>query len=694
MVRRALFLSLQGADWAIRLGLMQGNPTISWRLRTAACLMLAGAAPLAAQPVTPPAPARQERPIEVFAALPAFSGPRLSPDGTRIAVKLTTRGQQVLAIISLAEPGARPALIIGDPSIDINSWTWVNDDWLVLGVGTMDRIEAAQDLEQEVYVTRLIGVDRQARTMNRLGWDNAAQMASDIVWVARDGSPRLLFAKQTSFYLGADFWPKVFEADISTGRTRQVVGSQEYVLNWFADASGAVRMGYGYNDRTGAARLIYRATGEGSFQTIARANTRHDESVPAPVMFLPDTSRAVAISDEDGFDAIYEMSLPDLTLGRRIYGVAGYDVEALYPTPAGDRISGILHTGRRPTVVWRDLPMRQAQANLDVTFGEGNAQIISWSRDRSRLLVRVGGPSQAGAYYSMDVAANATTLVGWLSDTLRDQQLAPVRTIRYRARDGVEIEAVLTLPPGREARGLPVIVMPHGGPYARDDESWDWMTQFLADRGYAVIQPNYRGSSGYGARFAELGRGEWGRKMQDDLDDALAWLATEGIGDRTRACILGASYGGYAALRAAQRTPQLYRCAVSYAGVSDLGALARYDRSFLNSRGRGQWLTAQAPDFRSVSPINFAADFSIPVLMMHGDRDLVVPVAESRRMAARLRSAGKAHSYIEQAGADHHFSRTADRLQFLQQVDAFLDRYNPSEANRPPATSPAPAPAL
>jgi dipeptidyl aminopeptidase/acylaminoacyl peptidase len=193
-----------------------------------------------------------------------------------------------------------------------------------------------------------------------------------------------------------------------------------------------------------------------------------------------------------------------------------------------------------------------------------------------------------------------------------------------------------------------------------------------------VVQPNYRGSSGYGTRFAELGRGEWGRKMQDDVDDGLAHLARQGMADASRACIVGASYGGYAALRAAQRAPQLYRCAMSYAGVSDLAATSRYDRNFFNSRGRRQWLSTQAPDFRDVSPLNHAADFTIPVLLMHGDRDVVVPVSESRRMAERLRSAGKPHRYIEQRGGDHHFSRGDDRLQFLRELEAFLDQHNPA----------------
>lgn len=352
---------------------------------------------LAQPPATPPAssaPAaqpsaagRQERPIEIFAMLPRFTDARLSPDGTRLAVKTRIQDQQVLAIVSLTEPDARPAFVAADEAVDINSWSWVNDDWLVVRVGTRDEYEG-----QEIYVSRLLGIDRQARTMNRLGWQNAAQLADDIVWIARDGSPRLLFAMQTAFY-GPNFWPKVYEADVSTGRLRQVVGGRDHVMNWFADPRGTVRMGYGYDDETGAARLLYRAGPDDSFQTIARANVRREESVPMPAMFLPDSSRAIAISDRDGFDAVYEMSLPDLALGRRLFAVEGYDVEGLYPTSAGDRISGISYTTQRATTAWRDLPMRQAQANLDVTFGEGHARIISWSRDRSRLLVLVGRPN-------------------------------------------------------------------------------------------------------------------------------------------------------------------------------------------------------------------------------------------------------------------------------------------------------------
>lgn len=202
--------------------------------------------------------------------------------------------------------------------------------------------------------------------------------------------------------------------------------------------------------------------------------------------------------------------------------------------------------------------------------------------------------------------------------------------------------------------------------------------QFLAWRGYAVIQPNYRGSTGFGTALVEKGYGEWGLKMQDDLNDAVTHLADAGIADPKRVCIAGASYGGYAAMRGAQRDGKLFRCAISYAGVSDLGALARYDsQSLLGAEYRAD-LKEKAPDFDAVSPLRHPEEFSTPILIMHGKLDLRVPVKQSRDMAEKLKDAGKNYRYVEQPLGDHHFSREADRLQFLKEMDAFLQQYNPS----------------
>ena len=212
----------------------------------------------------------------------------------------------------------------------------------------------------------------------------------------------------------------------------------------------------------------------------------------------------------------------------------------------------------------------------------------------------------------------------------------------------------------------------------RDSESWDWWVQFLAAKGYAVVQPNYRGSAGFGKAHQNLGDRQWGRTMQDDLNDAITHLAKEGIIDPKRVCMAGGSYGGYAAMRAAQRDGALYRCTISFAGVSDLGALARFDRSSLFGKELVSNLKSKAPDFESVSPLRAPEQFSTPILIIHGKNDLRVPVEQSRKMAAKLKEAGKDHRYIEQPLGDHHFSRQEDRLQFLQEMESFLAKHNPA----------------
>lgn len=281
------------------------------------------------------------------------------------------------------------------------------------------------------------------------------------------------------------------------------------------------------------------------------------------------------------------MSLPDLKLGRRLYGLDRYDIDSVHLNPARDGVEGVGVTERYGRTVWLDPRLAKLQAEADTALGSRRGRFVQWNRDRTKFLVRVGNASQAGALFCWDPAEGVMRRIDGINDALKGRTLNLVRTVEYKARDGTAVEAILTLPRNRFARALPIIVMPHGGPFARDAEEWDWWTQFLAESGYLVIQPNYRGSSRYGSAFAKLGRGQWSLKMQDDRDDALAWTAKEGIANPKRACMVGASYEGYAAMCATQRGGGLYRCAVSYAGVSDLAAMRRYDSRFLGGKFAG-----------------------------------------------------------------------------------------------------------
>ncbi|NWK94902.1 S9 family peptidase [Sphingobium lactosutens] len=643
--------------------------------------LLAGVAGLwtmaaSAQTAAPAGPGQWT--IQDFSALPLMDRPALSPDGLHIASRAAVAGEQRMVIADVHE-GPNRIRMLGLGENDLNWWKWVNDDWLIAGVGNETNVQG-----MPWYLSRVISVKRDGSKVNVLAKNVAAQNADDVIWVARDGTPRILLSYQTSiYYSDAGFWPKVDEVDITTGRMRSVVAPRQYVRGWYADAAGNVRMGIGYNDATRTSKLLYRPDGKALFRVVDRADRRRDESLVVPLLFTADPARAIASDDHEGADALYELNLSTLELGQKIFAAPGFDLGGVEEDAAGTGLAGVRYTGDAPMVHWFDTNLAKIQADIDKAVGDRRARIVSTSRDGQRMIVHVGTADQPGAYYYYDTAAGAMSLLSKVSDRFPVKaRLSPVKTIRYKARDGLEIAAVLTLPAGREAKKLPLILMPHGGPFARDAEEWDWWVQFLAWRGYAVLQPNYRGSSGYGTAFAAKGEGQWGLAMQDDLNDAVDWAVEQGLADPRRVCMVGASYGGYAAMRAAQRDGAKYRCAVSYAGVSDLGAMMRYDGRFLNHGGRKDWLKEQAPDFAAVSPINFAAQFSTPILLMHGRKDRRVQVGQSREMAEKLKAAGKVagrdYLYVEQPLADHFFTREADRLEFLEKLDAFLKDHNPA----------------
>lgn len=633
------------------------------------CLVCAAIAAVSANTSVAAAPLPDAVSIEAFAILPEVEGAQLSPDGTKIAAKFAINGRKTLVVMSLVGGGQPAILQMG--KVDVNWWRWVGNDWLTIGLGAQQMIRG-----EEMYITRTLGVSSDLKKINKLDWYRSGQFADDVIWAARDGSPRIYLSKQTGFDTEDQWLPSVHEFDVSTGKSKQVTGPSTDVFDWFADPTGNVRLGSGYSSTSKRFFTLYRGAEGGSFRTIA-SSKKEEDSTTYPAIFRSDGS-AIAVDDADGRYAVYEMALPSFTLGRKIFAAPDYDAGHLYLNAAGNDLVGVGLTERKYRIIWLDPAMKKLQRELDALDNSGNARIIDWSRDLKTILVRVGSASQASGLFVWTPAQGQARLVSWNNDILKDRKLSPVTTVNFSARDGTPIEAVLTLPRRREAKNLPFIVMPHGGPFARDDESFDWWAQYLAEQGYAVIQPNYRGSSGYGRDFSKLGEGQWGLKMQDDLNDALAWAVKQGIADPKRACMIGASYGGYAAMRAAQRDGSLYRCAISYAGVSDLSAMTRYDSQFLFGDVRKKWLRKQAPDSKGVSPRFGASSFSAPILIAHGVEDKRVPVKQSRMMVGELKKAGKQYEYLEQPEGDHYFSRGEDRLQFLKAMKAFLDKHNPA----------------
>jgi dipeptidyl aminopeptidase/acylaminoacyl peptidase len=318
-------------------------------------------------------------------------------------------------------------------------------------------------------------------------------------------------------------------------------------------------------------------------------------------------------------------------------------------------------------------------------FKDQQVSLVSWTPDLRKLILYVAGPGNPGGYYIADTTTKRVDPIGAAYPKVTASDVGTVRFVDYKAADGLDIQGVLTLPRGKPEKNLPLIVFPHGGPRAHDDLSFDWWAQALASRGYAVLQPNFRGSTGYGRAFLEAGYGEWGAKMQTDLSDGVADLARQGVIDPKRVCIVGASYGGYAALAGVSLQKGVYRCAVSVAGLSDLpGRLhdetLRYGERSTAIRDRKRLYGVDSendPKLRARSPAAHADAVQVPVLLIHGKDDTVVPFSESQKMASALRSAGKPYEIVALDGEDHNLSKSVTRQQMLTATVAFLEKNNP-----------------
>ena len=631
-------------------------------------LLVAGllASTAAAEPIPP------KYDVAAFGRLPMIEDAEISPDGTAIAAKLVVDGQQQFAVIPLA--AGTKAAITGLGSISLGRFRWVNNDRVIASILSTDNIEG-----RLIRVSRLLSLGRTASAPLKLDWQPGAQDGSDVIWVPRDGSASILLATRTTVYTNFDgYWPRVDLVNATTGKVKTIQNAREGIQDWYADHRGNIRMGFGYSKDTNRGYLVYRPTTDVPFKVIDRAAYSKDQDLIEPVLFLDEPNKLIVESDHEGRSGYYKYDFVDGKFAETIFSRPKYDIGQAILSADGSTIAGVRWVDDRVRTEWFDADLKQLQLDLDKSVPGRFAHIASMDAERNRMLVEVSSPTSPPAWWVMDRDTGKMSKFGSSNDSLKGAVLAPMKPVSYKARDGLDIPAYLTLPVGREAKNLPLVVMPHGGPAARDHLGYDYWVQFLANRGYAVLQPNYRGSTGYGSDFQDKGDGQWGLAMQDDVTDGVKWAVAQGLVDAKRVCIVGGSYGGYTALQGAVRDPDLYRCAVSFAGVSDMAVQSRYDDKFLYRKIAKRERKRAAPDFAAISPANFAAGIKIPVLLIHGKKDLSVPYDQSVRMNAAMIKAKKYVEFVTQPEGDHHLSRQVDRIEFLTRLETFLTKWNPA----------------
>jgi dipeptidyl aminopeptidase/acylaminoacyl peptidase len=623
---------------------------------------------------------------KAFGVRPAAFSVDLSPTGKRLALLVPGPGRStVLRVIDLRTVTVTN-VIKSDGNPDSLHWcTFASDDQLICQFGG----NARSGYGPVIGVTRLVAVSADGKAVKSLG----QKEHSDSTFRQVDGSiVDWLPDAQGSVLMERYYVPEVSETgnynretreglgvdrlDISTLKITHVESPRPAAVDYVTDGRGNVRIIQTTDhDNEGMLRgldhFLYRASDTRTWKPLGDYDDKAESGID-PVAVDGTLNAAYVLRKVSGRDALFTVKLDGSGATSQVAANPQVDIDSVVRIGRGQRVIGYTYADERRHSVYFDPEFASLHASLAKALGLPMVDFEGASADGSQLLVFASSDSDPGHYYVFDKATRHMDEVAALRPALNGRKLAAVATVSVPAADRVQIPAYLTLPPSGAQKNLPAIVLPHGGPSARDEWGFDWVAQFLAARGYAVIQPNYRGSAGYGDDWrGKNGFRDWKTSI-GDITAAAHYLVNQGIADPKRLAIVGWSYGGYAALQSVGVEPTLYKAAVAIAPVTDLGLLKTEARDFTNQNLVAAFV-GSGSNVTDGSPVHHAADIKVPVLMFHGDLDTNVDVAQSQRMEAALRSAGDKAELVRFPGLDHQLNDSDARTQMLTRIGEFLD---------------------
>jgi dipeptidyl aminopeptidase/acylaminoacyl peptidase len=607
------------------------------------------------------AQAQTAPPVEAYGRLPAVSGVSISPNGERLLVGVSEGDASAFQVINLAT--GQTEHNYGIPAeLRFEGVGWADDGHALLMVGRAVIHGGSQRRQASTVIGFTLSNRRQRDLEVRAGLRPVPGESGVAFGLAFDESGRLA----------------VHRVNLENGAARRIVSAVQDTADVVFNDQGELLARVDSDQETNRWSLhVYNGT---NVQGIIDEPTDIGLEPLGLEGVLAD-GRVVAIGRRQNEPRARMIAVSSSGQIEVIAENERYDIGGAIREPRTNRVVGVTWLEDLPKQRFFDPALQAVADRVSQFFASGYGVITSWSQDRSRFVVFAETSRDAGAFYLFEPASSNMRLIRRLYPELTTEAaIGDRQSINYRSRDGTQIPAYLTLPAGG-GRNLPLVLLPHGGPHARDQYGFDWWAAFLAARGYAVLQPNFRGSTGYGYDWFNAGRNNWGDGiMQTDIEDGVDALIRAGIADSGRVCIVGASYGGYAALAGATLTPDRYRCAISIAGVSDLPRMVEVTARDSGSRfsGISDWWSGSMGDAerqRRVSPVNHAEQVRAQVLLMHGDNDSVVPLEQSQRMVSAMRSAGKETRLVVLTGEDHNLSNASTRIQMLREMETFLAQH-------------------
>lgn len=639
----------------------------------AALMLLPGAAPA--------------DPAVAFGQRESVQDIRLSPDGAKIAyVAPAPQGQaSALYTVDLASGVSVVTTRVDGRSQRLGGCNWVSNSRLVCAVWAVAKLEG-----QPVGVSRLVALDSDGRNVEALVQQeslyqryNPLHDGGVIDWLpGSDGTVLMAQVFVPELRTGTNLARKenglgVVRVDTrSPGKRSIIVDPKLNAVEYISDGRGVVRIMGTRADRGATGMLgnqisyFYRTGSSGEWRPFGKYDVLTREGLN-PYAVDATLNAAYAFEKLNGRAALYRVALDGSHRKELLASHDQVDIDALISIGRAGRVVGASYATDRRRAIYFDPSFKALSASLSKALpGNPMIRFVDASEDESKLLIWAGSDTDPGRYFIYDKTAKKMADIMLSRPQLEEVKLATVKSVAYRAADGTMVPGYLTLPPG-SGKGLPAIVMPHGGPGARDEWGFDWLAQFYANRGFVVLQPNFRGSAGYGdAWFQENGFQSW-RTAVGDVNDAGRWLAKEGIADPDKLAVVGWSYGGYAALQSGVLDPALFKAVVAIAPVTDLNALKEESRGWTSFAMMRDFIGSGA-HIKEGSPAQNAAAIKAPVLLFHGELDSNVGIRQSRLMRDRLKDAGRKVELVAYPGLDHGLDDSAARADMLRRSETFL----------------------